>query len=169
MDFSTKIAATSIASALLSLAAPSASGQDAAPSPDKPVTGADATGAAAAAKSLQAIIMDVQGKARWRPGPDAEWRDAKVNDLIDPGTEVRTGLRSRVTMRVGRNATVLVDSGTSFELPEVVMDGQTLRTTATVKSGRVDFKVDKVGFANDFKVVTPQTTLAVRGTGFSLA
>jgi hypothetical protein len=120
-------------------------------------------------KSLQAIVIDVEGKARWRPTADGAWRDAKVNDLLDPGAEVRTGLRSRLTMRVGRNATVLVDSGTAMELPRVAMDGDTLRTTAMVRSGRVDFKVDKVGYANDFQVVTPQTTLAVRGTGFSLS
>ena len=129
-----------------------------------------ASPADAAVKALQAIVMDVQGKARWRPSPDAEWRDAKVNDIVEPGTEVRTGLRSRLTMRVGRNATVLVDAGTTFEMPEVLEEAGQLRTTATVRSGRVDFKVDKLdGFANDFKVVTPQTTLAVRGTGFSLA
>ena len=156
--------------------------QDAAPGAEPGAAAADvavdakvATGGSApavdpaAAQALQAIVMDVQGKARWRAGPDAEWHEAKVNDLLDPGAEVRTGLRSRVTMRVGRNATVLVDSGTSFSLSELVAEGQTLRTTAAVKTGRVDFKVDKVGFANDFKVVTPQTTLSVRGTGFSLA
>jgi hypothetical protein len=123
-----------------------------------------------AVKSLQAIFMDVAGKVRWRPSADAEWRDARMNDIVDAGSEVRTGLRSRATLRVGRNATVLVDSGTTFEVPEVVEDGAQLRTTASVRTGRVDFKVDKIdGFANDFKVVTPQTTLAVRGTGFSLA
>lgn len=119
--------------------------------------------------SLQAIVMDVQGKARWRPSADGEWRDAKVNDIVDPGTEIRTGLKGRLTLRVGKNATVLVDSGTEFHIPHIVQDGETLRTLATVKSGRVDFKVDKVGFSNDFKVVTPATTLSVRGTGFSLA
>ena len=124
---------------------------------------------AAKGTSLQAIVMDVQGKARWRPSADAEWRDAKVNDIVDPGTEIRTGLKGRLTLRVGKNATVLVDSGTEFHIPDIVQDGETLRTLATVKSGRVDFKVDKVGFSNDFKVVTPATTLSVRGTGFSLA
>ena len=129
-----------------------------------------AEGAATAqGTSLQAIVMDVQGKARWRPSADAEWRDAKVNDIVDPGTEVRTGLKGRVTLRVGKNATVLVDAGTEFHIPDIVQDGETLRTLATVKSGRVDFKVDKVGYSNDFKVVTPATTLSVRGTGFSLA
>lgn len=78
---------------------------------------------AVAVRTLQAIVMDVQGKARWRPSADAEWREAKVNDIVEPGTEVRTGLRSRLTMRVGRNATVLVDSGTTFEMPEVMEEG----------------------------------------------
>ena len=119
--------------------------------------------------ALQAIFMDVQGKVRWRINQDAPWTEAKVNDLLDAGAEIRTGLKSRSTLRVGKNATILVDAGTTFKLPEMVQDGQTLRTLATVKSGRADFKVDHVGFANDFKVITPQTTLSVRGTGFALA
>lgn len=119
--------------------------------------------------ALQAIFMDVQGKVRWRINQDAPWTVAKVNDLLDAGAEIRTGLKSRSTLRVGKNATILVDAGTTFKLPEMVQDGQTLRTLATVKSGRADFKVDHVGFANDFKVITPQTTLSVRGTGFALA
>ncbi|MEI6272385.1 MAG: FecR domain-containing protein, partial [Phycisphaerae bacterium] len=113
--------------------------------------------------------MDVQGKVRWRIDQNAPWTEAKVNDLLSAGAEIRTGLKSRSTLRVGKNATILVDSGTTFQLPEMVQEGQTLRTLATVKSGRADFKVDHVGFANDFKVVTPQTTLSVRGTGFALA
>jgi hypothetical protein len=51
----------------------------------------------------------------------------------------------------------------------MVKDGETLRTTAAVTHGRADFKVDKVGLSNDFKVVTPSTTLAVRGTEFAIS
>lgn len=130
---------------------------------------AAAAGQAPDAIALQAIFMDVQGKVRWRINQNAPWTEAKVNDLLNAGAEIRTGLKSRSTLRVGKNATILVDSGTTFQLPEMVQEGQTLRTLATVKSGRADFKVDHVGFANDFKVVTPQTTLSVRGTGFALA
>ncbi len=117
---------------------------------------------------LQAIFMEVQGKVRWRAGEQSPWKEAAVNDLVDAGAEIRTGLKSRAALRVGKNATVLVDAGTSFQLPQIVQDGETLRTLASVKTGRVDFKVDKVGFSNDFKVITPQTTLSVRGTGFGV-
>ena len=121
-----------------------------------------------AAKSLQAIFLEVEGKVRWRAAESAPWKEAAVNDLVDVGAEIRTGLKSRAALRVGKNATVLVDAGTTFQLPQIVQDGETLKTLASVKTGRVDFKVDKVGFANDFKVITPQTTLSVRGTGFGV-
>jgi hypothetical protein len=117
---------------------------------------------------LRAIFIEVDGKVRWRADDRAAWKDAEVNDLVSPGAQVRTGLRSRATLRVGRNATVLVDAGTAIEIPTIEREGETLRTLAAVRTGRVDFKVDKVGYANDFKVATPQTTLAVRGTGFAV-
>jgi len=117
---------------------------------------------------LQAIFIEVDGKVRWRADGASAWRPAKVNDLLDAGSEIRTGLRSRATLRVGRNASVLVDAGTTFQLPTVVQEGATLRTVAAVKTGRVDFKVDQVGFSNDFTVVTPETTLSVRGTGLGV-
>lgn len=157
MQFQMKIIAA-LAFLLGSLCiSPAALAQDAAPAESKST---DAP--------LQAIFMEVQGKVRWRAGEQAPWKEAAVNDLVDAGAEIRTGLKSRAALRVGKNATVLVDAGTSFQLPQIVQDGETLRTLATVKTGRVDFKVDKVGFSNDFKVITPQTTLSVRGTGFGV-
>jgi hypothetical protein len=117
---------------------------------------------------LQALVIDVKGKAQWRPGAEAAWQDARVDDLLDPGAEIRTGLRSSLTLRVGQNATVTVDRSTRLDLPQIVQDGAQLRTRAAVRHGRADFKVDQVGLTNDFEVLTPTTTLAVRGTGFGV-
>jgi hypothetical protein len=129
---------------------------------------AAAPSGAAAAADLRAVFIDVSGKVQWRPDDKQPWRDASVNDEVAPGVEVRTGLRSHAALRM-RNATVLLDAGTVFQLPVSVQDGEVLRTTAAIKHGRADFKVDKVGLSNDFKVVTPSTTLAVRGTEFAIA
>lgn len=134
-----------------------------------PAAGTATAPTAPAAEPMRSIFIDVSGKVQWRANADDAWHDAKVNDEVQPGVEVRTGLRSRATLRVGRNATVLVDAGTLFQLPTVAQEGEVLRTTAAVKHGRADFKVDKVGLSNDFKVVTPSTTLAVRGTEFAIA
>jgi hypothetical protein len=115
------------------------------------------------------MFIDVSGKVQWRANENAPWQEAKINDVVAAGVEVRTGLRSHAALRVGRNATALLDAGTLFQLPTIAQDGETLRTSAAVKHGRADFKVDKVGLSNDFKVVTPSTTLAVRGTEFAVA
>ncbi|NBX32328.1 MAG: NAD-dependent epimerase/dehydratase family protein, partial [Planctomycetes bacterium] len=128
-----------------------------------------AASTAPAGDPLRAVFIDVAGKVQWRANENSPWQDAKVNDVVAEGVEVRTGLRSHAAMRIGRNATALIDAGTLFQLPNVVQEGDTLRTAAAVKHGRADFKVDKVGLSNDFKVVTPSTTLAVRGTEFAVA
>lgn len=146
--------------------------QDAAVVPAQAVTNAVVDPAASevpAGDPLRAVFIDVAGKVQWRANETSPWQDAKVNDVVAAGVEVRTGLRSHAAMRVGRNATALIDAGTLFQLPTIVQDGDTLRTAAAVKHGRADFKVDKVGLSNDFKVVTPSTTLAVRGTEFAVA
>ena len=155
------LAAALFASALASLA----SAQDPAAKPGDAVPAADAP----AGEPLRAVFIDVSGKVQWRASENAPWQEANVNDVVGAGVEVRTGLRSHAALRVGRNATALLDAGTLFQLPTIAQDGETLRTSAAVKHGRADFKVDKVGLSNDFKVVTPSTTLAVRGTEFAVA
>jgi SWI/SNF-related matrix-associated actin-dependent regulator 1 of chromatin subfamily A len=118
---------------------------------------------------VYALFIDVKGKVKWRANAQAPWQDAKVDDRLPVGGEVRTGLNgSRTTLRVGLNATVLIDSGSVFAIPMSVKDGDQLRTLAGLKSGRADFKVENTGLGADFKVATPSSVLAVRGTGFAV-
>ena len=118
---------------------------------------------------VYALFIDVKGKVKWRANAQAAWQDAKVDDRLPVGGEVRTGLSgSRTTLRVGLNATVLVDSGSVFSIPMSVKDGDQLRTLAGLKSGRADFKVENTGLGADFQVATPSSVLAVRGTGFAV-
>jgi hypothetical protein len=116
----------------------------------------------------RALVIEVKGTAQWRPTEKARWQKAKVNDVLEAGAEVRTGLRSRVALRAGKNATIVVDRSTRLVLPVMLQEGNTLRTRAAIRRGRADFKVDLIGLTNDFEVLTPSTTLAVRGTGFAV-
>ncbi len=119
---------------------------------------------------LYGLFIDVKGKVKWRANAGQPWKDAAVDDRLPVGGELRTGLHgSRCALRVGLNATVLVDSGSVFSIPMTVKDGDQLRTLAGLKSGRADFKVENTGLGADFKVATPSSVLAVRGTGFSLS
>jgi len=118
-------------------------------------------------KVLQAAVLQVEGRAQWKPaGRRARWRVAKVDDLLDPGARIRTGRGAAMVLRVGFNATIVVDANTRMVLPEVVQRGKTLKTAVKLSRGRADFKIDKVGLDNDFSVVTPSTLLSVRGTGY---
>jgi hypothetical protein len=113
-------------------------------------------------QKLRALVIGVKGRAQWRQSEEESWRAAKVNDILRPGADIRTGLRSSVALRVGKNATVLVDRATRLSLPVILQDGQTLRTRAAVRRGRADFKVDSkvelIGLVNDFEGLTPTTT-----------
>ncbi len=117
-------------------------------------------------QKLQALVIDVDGRSEWRAAGAEKWNVAAVNDLLDAGCEIRTGLRSTLALRVGKNATLLVARSSRIELPVIVQDGEVLRTRAAVYRGKCDFKVEAVGVTSDFQVLTPSATLAVRGTGF---
>ena len=117
---------------------------------------------------LQALVISIDGKAEWKAAGAEKFKAAAVNDLLDPGAEIRTGLRSTLTLRVGKNATLVVDRASRVELPMIVQEGSVLRTRAAVHRGKVDFKVEAVGITSDFQVLTPSATLAVRGTGFTV-
>ncbi|MCH2134107.1 MAG: FecR family protein [Phycisphaerales bacterium] len=119
-------------------------------------------------RDLGAIVMQVKGRCQWRPDEKATWKNATVNDSLRPGALIRTGLNSMLTLRVGLNSTVLVDSNTRAQLPQLMQDGQVLRTIVTVNRGRADIQVDRVGLTNDFSVLTPSGSLAVKGTGMGV-
>lgn len=117
---------------------------------------------------LKAIVMEVKGVAQARTGDDGGWKKLAVNDVLTAGVVIRTGRKSYVALRVGKNASVLVERQSRVALPEMVQDGDVLRTRMTMKFGKTDVKVDRVGLRNDFGVTTPTATLAVRGTVFRI-
>jgi len=120
-------------------------------------------------KILQAVIMNVEGKrAQWRTISDPAWKNAAVNDILSTGAEVRTGSDSTITLRIGMNASMLIDRTSRIVLPEMIQAGDVLRTRVTMQYGLADVKVDHVGLANDFEIKTPSATLAVKGTGWRL-
>jgi len=113
---------------------------------------------------LEAVVIEVEGKTQARPEPEAKWADLKLNQVLKPGATIRTGPKSHVALRVGPNASMLVDRQSRVTLPEIIQDGAVLRTRVKMSFGKADVRVDRVGLDNDFEVATPTATLAVRGT-----
>tara|TARA_B100001059_G_scaffold233881_1_gene274988 strand:+ start:17513 stop:19042 length:1530 start_codon:yes stop_codon:yes gene_type:complete len=119
-------------------------------------------------KDLDAVVMYTHGRVQWRSGSDASWKDAAVDDRMNAGAMIRTGLKSAMTVRVGLNATILIDSNSRVTIPNLLHNGDTLETAVKVSRGQADIKVNRVGLTNDFSVVTPTGALAVKGTGFGV-
>ncbi len=120
-------------------------------------------------KVLEAVVMSSKGRSQWKgPKPDDKWGTAKQDDVLPSGALIRTGRKSSMVLRVGFNATIVVDRNTRMVIPQIIQSGQTLKTAVQLSRGRADFKIDRVGLSNDFSVVTPSTTMAVRGTGYGV-
>ena len=127
---------------------------------------------------LKAIVLDVKGVAQARrpvkatkegeKAPRPKWEKLKINAVLAPGVVVRTGRKSQVTLRIGANATMLIDRQTRVRIPEIVQKGKVLRTRVSMAFGKADVKVDRIGLDNDFEIATPTATLAVRGTVFRI-
>jgi hypothetical protein len=120
-------------------------------------------------KVLRAVVMETAGKVQWRKNAESAWKKAAKDDVLEPDSMIRTGLRSFMMLRVGLNANILIDSGSRVTLPQMVHAGDTLRTTVQVERGRTDVQVGHVGLTNDFSVLTPSGALAVRGTGMAVS
>ena len=120
-------------------------------------------------KVLRAVVMETAGKVQWRKNSESAWKNAAKDDVLEPDSMIRTGLRSFMMLRVGLNANILIDSGSRVTLPQMVHAGDTLRTTVQVERGRTDVQVGHVGLTNDFSVLTPSGALAVRGTGMAVS
>ncbi|HEX5137798.1 MAG TPA: FecR domain-containing protein [Planctomycetota bacterium] len=125
--------------------------------------------AAGQTKVFEAIVIQVQGTAQARTKPDQPWKQLAINDKLAPGVVVRTGRESHVTLRVGPNATMLIEHQTRIAIPEIAQDGDKLKTRVSMAFGQTDVRVDRIGLTNDFEVATPTATLAVRGTVFRIS
>jgi len=117
---------------------------------------------------FEAVVIGVEGTAQARTKPDAKWKQLVLNDKLAPGVVVRTGRESHVALRVGPNATMLIEHQTRIAIPEIVQDGEKLKTRVSMAFGQTDVRVDRIGLTNDFEVATPTATLAVRGTVFRI-
>ena len=147
----------------------------------EPIAHPEGSGAEVRAEGepLVGLVLDVQGRAQIRAkasddsaSPPA-WRTIERNMEIAPGATIRTGANTSVTLRLGLNATIRINSLARATLGELAQHASaeppSLRTTIVLERGDMDVRVDHVNnFANDFAIVTQAATLAVRGTNFSV-
>jgi hypothetical protein len=112
-----------------------------------------------------AVIKDTTGKVEVQPR-GGSWTSASIGMSISRGTTISTGFGSRAVLDLG-NAILDVQPLTRLRLEELIEREGTVQTDLFLRVGRVKAEVRSVsGLNQDFKLRSPVSTAAVRGTKF---
>jgi hypothetical protein len=112
-----------------------------------------------------AIIKEATGKVEVQ-APGGRWTSAAVGMRISRGTTISTGFGSRALLDLG-NAVLDVQPLTRLRLEELIEKEGTVQTDLFLRVGKVKAEVKSVsGLQQDFKLRSPISTAAVRGTDF---
>lgn len=120
--------------------------------------------AAAASAQSTAVIRDVTGKVEIQ-APQAGWVSARVGMTVSRGTTISTGFNSRALLDLG-SSVLSVQPLTRLRLEELLEKKGTVQTDLFLRVGKVNAQVKSTaGVTQDFKLRSPVSTAAVRGTG----
>jgi hypothetical protein len=145
----------------------------AAPKPADKVAAAPADAPAAkpadqAPLDMTIKVLEVNGnKVQFRNKPEEAWQPLTVDAKLAIGCEVRTGPGSSAKIKVGPNSEIVLKRLGIINIASLLVDAgnDTVRTVIGKKYGTMESGVQHVGeVKNDFKVATPSSVLAVRGT-----
>ena len=114
-------------------------------------------------------VTAVEGGAQYRPNGETKWKSLKGPLDLTEGTELRTGPKGAIQFTVGTDQVYRVDRLTVVKLLRANLgaDG-TIKTAVGMTYGRVSKDVDAPARPHEDVIVTPSSTLAVRGTRVSL-
>ncbi len=111
----------------------------------------------------QAILKDVSGKVEVQL-PGRPWAPAARNQAVPQNASISTGFNSHATLEL-ISSTVRVKPLTRMTITELVKKEGKAVTTLDLRVGRLNARVDKAeGLEHDFKLRSPVSTAAVRGT-----
>lgn len=118
---------------------------------------------------LPAVVIEVEGSADWAkvgvsPLINEGWTAIKVDDRLDPGTQIRTGLRSHVNLKFGETTVVSLRSATFASLDQLYRSANVENVRIGLGYGTVRGGSSEGEFRADVIVDSLIATLAKRGT-----
>ena len=112
-----------------------------------------------------AVIREITGKVEVQPR-GGSWTQAAVGMTVSRGATISTGFGSRALIDLG-NSVLNVQPLTRLRLEELIEKEGTVQTDLFLRVGKVRAEVKSVaGLQQDFKLRSPVSTAAVRGTDF---
>jgi hypothetical protein len=121
--------------------------------------------ASLAGAQTQALVKSFSGKVEFLSAKQV-WTPVRVGTSLALGTTISTGFNSTAVLELGPSV-VMVKPLTRLRIDELVAKEGTVKTELFLQVGKVRAEVKTAeGLAQDFKVKSPVSTAAVRGTGF---
>ena len=111
------------------------------------------------------ILLTAEGKVETATAGSADWHLAQTNQILHVGDRLRTGLRSRATVRLSDLTTLRVNALTTLQIQPPAQAGKA--ATLDVKAGSTYFFSREKPAEMEFR--TPLASGAIRGTEFNLA
>lgn len=131
-------------------------------------TASNTPGLRSTSASTQAAIdflafMEFYGPSLWYTPPAGQETRLEQGSSPPPGSALRTGQGSRVTVRVNKSTTASIAENTRVTLPKPETGG--VRKTFSIQSGRVDFsRPEGAPSFDDVVVTSPHGSMSPLGT-----
>jgi hypothetical protein len=117
---------------------------------------------------MQISVTGVEGLVQVRDAADKPWQKAVVGMTVTEGAEFRTGPRSAVRVLIPPDQTITLDRLGVVKLMQAIQQGSTVKTKVGMPYGRTRYDIEEAGIEHQSQLVTPSSTLAIRGTKVSV-
>lgn len=117
---------------------------------------------------LRIVVTAVQGQAEDKPSPDRAWQMCFPGQVLAEGCQFRTGPQGTVQFTVGSDQVFRVDRLSLVQVLRANLVNGQIKTDVGMTYGRVSKDVDAPIRPHDDTIISPTSTLAVRGTRVSL-
>ena len=120
-----------------------------------------------------ATVGQITGEVMVKSAGPGSWAPAKVGDVLNEGSFLKTGALSRAVVNVdgGQTAVVDVSEKSLVSFATLIKDSATgmKKTLLDLSIGQVLIKAEKLDTPDSkFEVKTPTSVVGVRGTKFSV-
>src|SRR4051794_31847095 len=129
---------------------------------------AEPTTGAAASQPMEITITGVEGMVQVREASDKPWQKATVGMAVSEGAEFRTGPRSAVRVLIPPDQTITLDRLGVVKLMQAIQQGNVVKTKVGMPYGRTRYDIEEAGIEHQSQLVSPSSTLAIRGTKVSV-
>src|SRR6266581_9671067 len=113
-------------------------------------------------------VTGVEGNVQVREGSDKPWQKAVVGMAVTEGAEFRTGPRSAVRVLIPPDQTITLDRLGVVKLMQAIQQGNVVKTKVGMPYGRTRYDIEEAGIEHQSQLVSPSSTLAIRGTRVSI-